>query len=258
MPPRDARESLVLSLVLSQDLVEAYAGLPEQLKAQGTAHELDASAPVPLSAHWRKTAGTNDVHVTPQLVVVWSAEMLMDRLQSRTLEKAALEAQAGGATALVVVNSEPGLEDAVGWLALEVGISVHAIKQQELATVLSSFGAALVKANCEQLAPSASKADFLQGLRAKDVLFNKAASASLKAAWLGALRQVLPEGAAKVVSENYKTYRSLYLHLRAGTEGEAERAIADLTVGKQRLGPAKARKLRRVMMATAEQQSDSF
>ena len=70
--------------------------------------------------------------------------------------------------------------------------------------------------------------------------------------------QVLPESAAKVVCKEYKTYRSLYTHLRAGTEGEAERAIADLTVGKQRLGPAKARKLRRVMMATAEQQSDSF
>lgn len=258
MPPG---EPLSLSLVLSEDLVKAHSELSAALTELNTSHQIDSAAPVPLSALWVQTAGAD--HVQPQLIVVWRAAMMMDRVRGGTILETLQRAQAAThritpppTLSLILLNSArspPGLEHAAGWLALELGVSVRAIKQVELGTVLVSLGAMFLKSNSQQLAPSASKADFLQGLRAKDVLFNKAASVTLSDAWGGALRQLLSENAANAVFQKFPTYRSLYHHLCTATDPEC--TIADLRVGQKRLGDVRARRLRRVMTATNEQRN---
>ena len=60
----------------------------------------------------------------------------------------------------------------------------------------------------------------------------------------------MPERAADAVYAAFPSFRRLYESFVVG--GSAE-SLADLRVGNQRLGPAKSRKVHRVIMATQEQ-----
>lgn len=91
---------------------------------------------------------------------------------------------------------------------------------------------------------------FLAGLTAHDVLHNKGVPKSLRQSWVGALRQILPEAAAAAVAEEYPSFRVIYRRLQR-VDGIS--AVADLRVGSKRLGPARSRRLHRVLMAARDE-----
>ena len=94
---------------------------------------------------------------------------------------------------------------------------------------------------------------FLAGLTAHDVLHNRGVPRGLRAAWVGALRQLLPEAAAAAVADQYPTFRRLYDHLRR----TGEIGLQDVRVGSKRLGPARSRRIHRVLLAAREQAEES-
>ena len=122
---------------------------------------------------------------------------------------------------------------------------------------VSAHGAALASGEKRSAKHAASGVDaapdFLAGLTSSDVLYNKSVPKSLDAAWLGALKQLLPDSAAVAVHAAYPSFRQLYSHLRQSeaSGGKAEGSLAELRLaGGKRLGPARSQRLARVLMAT--------
>ena len=112
--------------------------------------------------------------------------------------------------------------------------------------MLAAMGAAMARS-----AAAAPAEAFLSGLSSQDVLWNQKVPRGPAEAWLGALKQLLPERSACAVHAAYSSASALFAHYRTAVDPLAD--IANLQVGQQRLGPAKSRRLHRVLMATGEQ-----
>ena len=107
-------------------------------------------------------------------------------------------------------------------------------------------------------------------LTAHDVLHNKTVPKSLQASWLGALKQIVPESAALSVHAEYPSFRRLYAYMQRAERDHARRArggggggaavdlgaLENVRVGAKRFGPARSRRLYRVIMATREQAAE--
>jgi len=147
---------------------------------------------------------------------------------------------------LLVVGISPGIDASIAWLVLELGVAVRRVHQVEkLAHVLASYSSALARK------PAVQTERFLHGLNARDVRFNKSAPKEEAAMWVGALRQLLPDVASNALHATFPTFRTLYDKFAEGEHAEGE--VADLRSGAHRLGPAKTRKIARVLMATREE-----
>ena len=99
---------------------------------------------------------------------------------------------------------------------------------------------------------------FLAGLTAHDVLHNRSVPRSLSQSWLGALKQLLPESAASAVHAAHPSFRQLYDHVRQADAAGAAGGLAELRVGAKRLGPARSKRVRRLLTATQEQASEAY
>jgi len=188
------------------------------------------------------------------VAAVWEADECMALMRHSTLgdRVSAMQAAAPGAV-LILVGHAAGLERCASWLSLELGVSVRrAAQPAHLADVLVAVATALSRASA---APKPCE-DFLHGLTASDALFNRTKPRDAEGAWLGALRQVLSDNAAGAVHAAYPSFRDLFHHLH--TAPDAREALADVRVGQQRLGPCKARRVWRVLMATREEASDGL
>ena len=143
---------------------------------------------------------------------------------------------------------------------------------RELADVLANHTAAIAKAEQAQAEPAAAAAgssssaaagpstapDFLAGLTAHDVLRNKGVPKAPSAAWLGALKQILPEAGANAVHAEHPSFRRLYNHLvdaeKPGSGLPMEGRLADIRCANgKRLGPARSKRLAKLIMAGREQ-----
>lgn len=208
----------------------------------------------------------------PRIAIVWEVAQLV-RLGASgggalmgEVHRAQMAARAwagGGSLHLVAAGrSAPGLDGVIDALQLEAGVSVRRVLNgRELVTLLDSYANALT----DGARHPACTEGFLAGLTAHDVLRNKGVPRSLAQSWLGALRQVVPESAATAIYAEYPSFRRLYERLRqadanegtgasASTAGSHVACLADLRVaGGKRLGPARARRLQRVLMAAREQ-----
>ena len=158
---------------------------------------------------------------------------------------------------IVVGKAAAGLERVLDALQLEAGISCRrAADERELCALLTRHGQAL----CASERAAAKSGDgcepaFLAGLTSSDILRNKSVPKSLPQAWLGVLKQILPEAHAGPVREAFPSFRRLYEHLAQSeaSGGKLEGSLADLRVqGGKRLGPARAKRLARVLMARRE------
>jgi len=244
-------------MLVHASLAARHPGLMERLATACTSASTEVCAhPVDLpdSVHWRGGAD-----MVGRVVLVWSSDEVMRMAMATTLVASLARARAAadcwapgcGLTLVVAGRGAGGLDECVGMAQLEAGVSVRRVLDaKELTDLLCSYADALSRA---ARAP-AQDAAFLQGLTAHDVLHNKGVPKSLRQAWLGALRQLLPESAARAVQAQYPSFRRLYEHLlqaeRAG--GRPEGDLAEVRVGQKRLGPARSRRLARVLMARRE------
>lgn len=259
-----------LVCVISPALAASYAELSTRLTDADCAHELgggDEPLAAEATVHWLAAAAAAPTRRLPQLAVVWTTQQLMraagDGTLLAALARAASAARdwcAGSALALIVVGKgAPGLDQVIGSAQLELGLSARrALNVKELAELLATYSAAL---SASERAPALEE-EFLAGLTAHDVLHNKSCPKTLEQSWLGALKQILPESAALAVQAAHPSFRSLHARLAeaeaAGGEAEAEAALADLRVGSKRLGPARSRRVHRMLRARAEQGGEAF
>jgi len=236
---------------LSGSLLASSPQLRQDVERLGAGCELVGELPgLPCAASW-----TIDGQSCARVAVVLEATAMLSKLRDGSLIRwaAALQTAARGCVPaasphLIVSGSASGVEQSIGWLALELGLNVRRAAAGDIAEVLVAYGAAL----CSRK-PSTSE-EFLHGLCAKDVLFNRAAHKSLSGAWQGALRQILPDSAAGAVYAAFPSFRRLYTHVLTErvANGCSHCTLSDLRVGNQRLGPAKARKIRSLFSTSAE------
>ena len=244
-----------------------------------------------MDVRWRRA---EDDYLPRVVLVLDSAEVVSlaaaGALQSELARVQAAEALrvAGSALTLVVCGrSVAGLEQRVMSAQLELGVSSRRVlNDKELAELLASYTAVLASASGsggggggrsgiggvtsrESLGGSAGEG-FLAGLTAQDVLHNKGVPRSLKESWLGALKQLLPEAAASAVAAEYPSFRRLYAYMQRAERDHARRArggggggaavdlgaLENVRVGAKRFGPARSRRLYRVIMATREQAAE--
>ena len=270
------------TVVLTSSLLSHYADLRGHLTACECPFAESSNAPLPgLSVHWIGEFGRR----LPRVAIVIESCDVVRRATARQLlpDTAAAQALAlswaAHATLSVVVvgKTAAGLDRCLDELQLELGVSVRKVlNAKELTELLACHTLTLAKAPAPSdalggasgdgasgvaatggavgggRAPT-SAPDFLAGLTAHDILHNRSVPKSLHAAWLGALKQLLPESAAMAVHAAHPSFRSLYSHLcdaeRSGRPLES--GLAELRVaGGKRLGPARSRRLVKVLMAT--------
>jgi hypothetical protein len=228
----------------------------------------------PLSAHWVRnslaacsatTIGAAAVcDRLPRACLMWGSADVMRQASDGSLLPSIVAAQEAWRGAwltrctlslVVVGKAVAGLERVLDALQLEAGISCRrATDERELCALLTRHGQALVASERAAAKGGAgSEPAFLAGLTSSDVLRNKGVPKTLPQAWLGALKQILPEAHACAVRDAFPSFRRLYAHLaRSEAEGgKLEGTLAELRVqGGKRLGPARAKRLARVLMAT--------
>ena len=160
---------------------------------------------------------------------------------------------------LFVGKNTPGLDRLVAELQLDAGVSARrAVTVRDLADLLHAHGRALARAEKKAAkdVDGQGQPDFLAGLTSADILHNKGVPKTLTMAWLGALKQLLPSSAADAVHAAFPSFRKLYTHLRANEAAgrPLEGHLADLRVaGGKRLGPARSRRLARLLLAGREE-----
>ena len=259
--------------ILHDSLTARHPALKECLAAAGCAYSVREDAALPAySVHWVRGDGSSAaaLHTLPRLVLVWTSTELVRASGVGTLVptlgrlRAQAEAWAPGCALSLVVcgRAVPGLELALGTAQLEVGTSARRLlNDRELSELLAMYTLVLQEASGgpSGTAPAGRPslggslgAAFLAGLTAHDVLHNKGVPRSLQQSWHGALCQLLPETAAVAVAQQYPSLRRLHMHLLRAGEG----GLQDVRVGAKRLGPARSRRLYRVLLATKEEAAE--
>jgi hypothetical protein len=254
--------------LLHPTLLAAHAELSTHLTAADVQFDAaDSSAQPLLSARW--VAGS---HRLPRVLVVWESAEVARLASTGGLVPALAAAQAAVAgwhsdatlSLVVVGRAAAGVEQCLSVAQLELGLSSvrRALHSKELAELLACHTDALAKAQHSLRAPddaARDAPDFLAGLTAHDVLHNRGVPKALHASWLFALKQLLPESAAVAVHAAYPSFRRLYSHLIDAERAGREPALAELRVaGGKRLGPARSRKLVKVLMASRFQAFDTL
>ena len=210
-----------------------------------------ASAETHAAVRWRRSQAEISTDWLPHGALVLRATDIVAHCQAAGSLEWMADALAGvgtSRTTLVATGAPPpGIDRVLTELQLEYGVGLRrALHEAELADMLAAMGEAMVRRDA---APPAEA--FLSGLSSSDVLLNKKVPRGPSEAWLGALKQILPERSAQAVFDAFPTPARLYQHYRAAASPES--VIADLRVGERRLGPARSRRLHRVLMATREQ-----
>tara|TARA_B110001452_G_C15119856_1_gene390320 strand:+ start:91 stop:876 length:786 start_codon:yes stop_codon:yes gene_type:complete len=241
----------VLRALLPRTVLATHPTLPDELGRCDCAHA-EASDGTTRAVRWERLDPEGGGQLAPHAVLVMAATEVVERFKAGdALGEVVAQQDCPRVTLVATGTPPPGLERVLDEVQLECAISCRrALNDAELADMLAAIGSALAKA----ARPSDEQA-FLAGLSSQDVLFNQKMPRNPSEAWLGALRQLLPERAAAAVHAAHPTVSRLYAHYRAAaaTGAEPHAAIAELRVGNQRLGPCKSRRLHRVMMATREQ-----
>ena len=198
-------------------LVRCFAGLPEELERCGCVLGEVTSRDVPL-VRWRLP---ND-ELLPHAALVYTGSDIVARAEAGE--------SLGGIvavlprTTLVAVGPPPAkLERVLTSVQLECGISVRRVLNvAELAELLAALGGALGRAASRSDEPEVA---FLSGLTSRDVLYNQKVPRGPSEAWLGALKQILPERSALVLRESFPTARSIYKHYREADDPQGARRV---------------------------------
>ena len=284
-----AAEGSGVEVMLHTSLVARYADLPAHLAAANVGAGQSSDGPLSsLSVHWM--ADGRRRRLPRVATALESAELMRMAAESRLLPHLqAAQAAASGWTSgctmslIVVGKATPGLERTLDGVQLTLGLTARRVLNAlELANLLAAHTTAIASQHAKAAKATLSAAaapgraelsrgeggadasaapDFLAGLTAHDVLHNRSVPRSLHASWRGALCQILPQSAANAVHEAHPSFRRLYDHLleaqraaAAGSGRPVESALAELRVaGGKRLGPARSRKLIKIIMATREQ-----
>lgn len=297
--PKDALpSSSLVRVVLHETLVNRYPNMLESLiECSGPSQPEDGSSgggsgmlPVdvlpatcapalpPFTVHWTRNSPAACAAISPaaapvsdrlpRACAVWESAEVVRCATSGTLRATISAAQEAWRSAwlpgctlglIVVGKTVAGLERCIDAVQLEAGVACRrATSERELCELLTLHGQMLCASEKKDGA-SASVPTFLAGLTSSDILHNKGVPKSLPQAWLGALKQILPEAHATAVHQAYPSFRRLYAHLKRSEAegGRPEGCLAELRVqGGKRLGPARAKRLARVLMATREQADD--
>ena len=277
-PPAPATAGQPLMTILHDSLTARHPALEGCLAAAGCAYSVREDAALPAhSVHWVRGDGSSAaaLHTLPRLVLVWTSTEVVRASGAGTLVptlgrvRAQAEAWAPGCALSLVVcgRAVPGLELALSTAQLEVGMSARRLlNDRELSELLAKYTLVLQEASggpsgagAGGTAPAGRPslggslgAAFLAGLTSHDVLHNKGVPRSLQQSWHGALCQLLPETAAVAVAQQYPSLRRLHNHLLRAGEG----GLQDVRVGAKRLGPARSRRLYRVLLATKEEAAE--
>ena len=240
----------VMRALIPRSVLAAHPTLPEELGRCDCAHAeaIDGTTP---AVRWERLDQEGGGLVSYAVLVLGASEVVAHFKAGDALSEAVALLGCPRVTLVATGAPPPGLERVLDEVQLECAISCRrALNDAEVADMLAAIGSALAKA-----ARPSDDQPFLAGLSSQDVLFNQRMPRGPSEAWLGALRQLLPERAAAAVHAAHPTISRLYAHYRAAAAAGAEphAAIAELRVGNQRLGPCKSRRLHRVMMATREQ-----
>ena len=237
----------VLTLI-DERIIAAQPTLPQEFERCGRALEV---VPVHRAAATPLVRWTLDDAELPHAALVMTGAELVARANAGDLLGTSV-AGLPPATLVAVGPPPPRLEPVLDAVQLECGISVRRVLNAvELADLLVALGSALSRA---AYSSACGEVAFLSGLTSRDVLFNQKVPRGLSEAWLGALKQLLPERAASAVHTAFPTSQAIYQHYREAADPQG--AIADLRVGNQRFGPCKSRRLHRILMATREQSEE--
>ena len=187
-------------------LVRCFAGLPEELERCGCVLGDATSRDLPL-VRWRLP---ND-ELLPHAALVYAGSEIVARAEAGE-SLSGIVAVLPRTTLVAVGPPPPKLERVLTSVQLECGISVRRVLNvAELAELLAALGAALGRAASRSDEPEVA---FLSGLTSRDVLYNQKVPRGPSEAWLGALKQILPERSALVLHESFPTVRSIYKHYR--------------------------------------------
>ena len=190
-------------------LVRCFVGLQEELERCGCVlgPAEATSSDVPL-VRWRLP---NDDELLPHAALVFAGSEIVARTEAGE-SLSGIVAALPRTTLVVVGPPPPKLERVLTSVQLECGVSVRRVLNvAELAELLAALGVATGRA--------ASRSDetevaFLSGLTSRDVLHNQKVPRGPSDAWLGVLKQILPERSALVLHESYPTVCSIYKHYR--------------------------------------------
>jgi hypothetical protein len=202
-------------------LVRCFADLPEELERCGCVlGEAASSRDVPL-VRWQLP---ND-ELLPHAALVYAGSEIVARAEAG--ESLSDIVAALPRTTLVAVGPPPPkLERVLTSVQLECGMSVRRVLNvAELAELLAALGTALGRAASRSDEPEVA---FLSGLTSRDVLYNQKVPRGPSEAWLGALKQILPERSALVLHESFPTVHSIYKHYREADDpqGGAARGMS--------------------------------
>ena len=208
----DQAQAMVAAVIphtlLDVCLVRCFAGLPEELERCGCilAPVEATSRDVPL-VRWRLP---ND-ELLPHAALVYMGSEIVARTEARE-SLGDIVAVLPRTTLVAVGPPPPKLERVLTSVQLECGISVRRVLNVvELAELLAALGTALGRAASRSDEPEVA---FLSGLTSRDVLYNQKVPRGPSEAWLGALKQILPDRSAVVLHECFPTVRSIYKHYR--------------------------------------------
>ena len=262
-----------LVTVLHPTLVDRFGDLVPELEALGRAHVVRAETGLPMDdalVHWVRpecdTETASDAGARlPRLATVWASKALVRAASAGELLPALRRTQAAAEawspdcvlTLIVCGVALPALEAAISLAQLELGVSLRRVHSSRAlaehlalcADVLHGAGDVSHRrrhGTCGRASLGGEAgANFLAGLTPADVLHNKGVPRSLRDAWVGALRQLLPESAALALAAEYPSFARLRTRLVA----DGERAVQDVHIGAKRLGPARSRRLHRIFTA---------
>lgn len=196
-------------------LVRCFAGLPEELERCGCVLGDATSRDIPL-VRWRLP---ND-ELLPHAALVYAGSEIVARAEAGE-SLSGIVAALPRTTLVAVGPPPPRLERVLTSVQLECGISVRRVLNvAELAELLAALGAALGRAASRSDEPEVA---FLSGLTSRDVLYNQKVPRGPSEAWLGALKQILPERSALVLHESFPTVRSIYTHYREADDPQGVR-----------------------------------
>ena len=194
-------------------LARCFARLPEECERCGCVLgpvEVTSSG-MPL-VQWRLP---ND-ELLPHAALVYAGSEIVAWAESGETLSGIVAALPPRTTLVAVGTPHPMLERVLTSVQLESGWSVRRVLNvAELAKLLAALGDALARAASHSNETGAS---FLSGLTSRDVLYGTSGATKVprgpSEAWLGALKQLLPERSALVLHAAFPTVSSIYKHYR--------------------------------------------